>query len=154
MQQRQPMRTPWWIFCEKPSWWPPCFSQKLNRGSGVKDWLIPSKTFKLSYGASPLMMRNISCTQMEQFRLIWVLELGSCHRAFYLVNVVPRGSLTESLLDKRCDLEPRVGLFDNSLFRRKRKRGKKKGIFFFFWGGRGDKQHLNFVYPLHMILTM
>ena len=45
--------------------WLPCSPQKLKHGNGKKDWWIVIKTFKISSGACSLIMRDISCSQIE-----------------------------------------------------------------------------------------
>ena len=54
-----------------------------KRSKRGKDWLILHNTFKISYRACLLMMRNIGCNQMRQVTLIWMLQLVSDHCTFH-----------------------------------------------------------------------
>lgn len=46
------------ILHKKPRLWVPCFPHKPEHSDRVKDWWIPSQTFKLSTGAHSLVTRN------------------------------------------------------------------------------------------------
>ena len=84
---------------------------KLNHSSGVKNGLVPSKTFKMSNVTHSLITRDISSNQIKQMvpylwvlvmystktTVIWMLESGSNHLAFHKSVAEPHGGQVESL---------------------------------------------------------
>lgn len=51
-----------------------CFPQKLKHSNRMVDWWIPTKAFTVRNGVGLLMMRDTSCSQMEQITFTWKLE--------------------------------------------------------------------------------
>ena len=50
------------------------FLTKPKESNGLEDRLILSKTFRVSNGAYSLIIRNISCNQVRQSAIIWMLN--------------------------------------------------------------------------------
>ena len=58
----------------------------LERSNKAKDCWSMNKTFRISNGERPLMVRNISCNQLRQIMVIWMLILYRNYRAFAVKN--------------------------------------------------------------------
>jgi len=62
--------------CDKPEGWDLCLPHKLQHSSRAKDLWIPNKIFKISDRARSLMTTVVSCSQLRQITIIWMLESG------------------------------------------------------------------------------
>ena len=95
---------------------PSILSPQANARQWSETLLILSKTYQFRNGAQPFEARGISCNQMRQSTIIWMLT----HTQIIVqstINPVPHGGRTESLRGKSWGLQPGA---ESSVVRRRR----------------------------------